>query len=188
MQRYSGDISVESAAGQGATFVVKLPQALGARKSEQPARNGFGLSLAQQKQAPPSPAPAPSAHQIVPRGKGLRILVIEDEESIRRFLSTGLTHLGHSARLAADGAEGLALFAKEPFDVVLTDLGLPGMSGEDVARTIASQSPKTPVILLTGWSHQLREAGKSLVGVTRVLGKPVTLDTLNGALVGVCTT
>jgi CheY-like chemotaxis protein len=112
--------------------------------------------------------------------------VIEDEESIRRFLATGLKHLGHLPSVAADATEGLALFGKEPFDVVLTDFGLPGMSGEEVARAIAGKSPATPVILLTGWSHQLREAGKPLEGVSRVLGKPVTLEALNGALVGVC--
>ena len=69
---------------------------------------------------------------------------------------------------------------------MLTDLGLPGISGEDVARKIAGQSSLTPVILLTGWSNQLRDSGKPLEGVTLVLGKPVTLDTLKGALSAVC--
>src|SRR5207244_4683755 len=107
-------------------------------------------------------------------------------DSIRRFLATGLTHLGHTSRLAADGPTGLALFAQEQFDLVLTDLGLPGMSGEEVARNIAAAAPGTPIILLTGWSNQLRPDGKPLEGVTRVLGKPVTLDALRAALAEVC--
>src|SRR5260370_3064486 len=83
--------------------------------------------------------------------RNLRVLVIEDEESIRRFLALGLSQLGHSAKLTANAQEGLAAFAAESFDVVLTDLGLPGASGEEVARSVARLSPNNPVIRLTGW-------------------------------------
>ncbi|TMQ32488.1 MAG: response regulator [Planctomycetota bacterium] len=182
VQRYGGDITVESQIGKGSTFVVRLPIAqsegrplgrgshLGVPKPPFPSAPGVPLPDAAAR------TPAASAHS-----KGLRILVIEDEEGVRRFLGIGLTHMGHRPHLTADGEEGLAAFAAERFDVVLTDLGLPGMSGEEVARAIAQQAPGMPVILLTGWSNQLRDEAKNIQGITRVLGKPVTLDALSKA-------
>ena len=70
--------------------------------------------------------------------------------------------------------------------MVLTDLGLPGASGEEVARTVARHSPGTPVVLLTGWADQLLAEQGSPEGVTRILGKPVTIDDLTATLAAVC--
>ena len=103
---------------------------------------------------------------------------MEDEESIRRFLAVGLTQMGHQPRVTASGQEALAVLAKEPFDVVLTDLGLPDLNGEEVARQVVARSPQTPVILLTGWADQVKSEAKPVAGVKHVLGKPVTLSTL----------
>ena len=101
-------------------------------------------------------------------------------------MASGLKHLGHRPRLTADAQEGLTAFADEHFDVVLTDLGLPGASGEEVARAVARTSPGTPVVLLTGWSDQLRNEGHAPEGVTRILGKPVLLNTLAATLSAIC--
>jgi CheY-like chemotaxis protein len=101
-------------------------------------------------------------------------------------LSTGLTQLGHRPRLAADAHEGLAAFADERFDLVLTDFGLPGLNGEEVARTISRQSPGTPVVLLTGWSDELKGEAHPLEGVAQILGKPITLSTLATSLAAIC--
>src|SRR5262249_9611178 len=117
---------------------------------------------------------------------GLRILVIEDEESIRRFLESVLRQLGHLPRAFASALEGLAAFAEGRFDLVITDLGLPGASGEEVARAIAKQNPQTPVVLLTGWADQLHAEAKPLEGVARVLGKPVTIQSLQDTLDALC--
>ena len=114
--------------------------------------------------------------------KGLRILVVEDEESIRRFLGNALKQLGHRARLAADAPAALSAFDDEPFDVVVTDLGLPGVSGEEVARAISQRSPRTPVILLTGWADQIQAEQRTFPGVAHVLGKPVSITTLVATL------
>jgi CheY-like chemotaxis protein len=119
-------------------------------------------------------------------GESLRILVVEDEENVRRFLTKALTQLGHSPRTVADAVEGLTAFSEERFDLVITDLGLPGMSGEELARTIARKSPATPVILLTGWSSQLKDEAQSLTGVTSILGKPITISTLSSSIAAVC--
>jgi FixJ family two-component response regulator len=65
-------------------------------------------------------------------------------------------------------------------------LHLPGQSGEALAKVVAERRPGTPVILLTGWSEQLRLETPSLPGVARVLGKPVQLSDLADALASVC--
>jgi len=116
-----------------------------------------------------------------------RILVIEDQEPIRRFLETGLKQLGHNPCLTADAKEGIAQFDKDSFDLVVTDLGLPGASGKDVAAHVQARAPHVPVILLTGWSEQLREQRQALPGVSLVLGKPITLRALGGAIQDLCT-
>ena len=165
VQRHSGEIQVDSAVGQGSTFTVRLP----------------ATSV---RTAAPLGRLSHAFHDAGP--KGLRVLVVEDEESIRRFLAAGLSRLGHHAHVTADAEEGLAAFVREPFDVVLTDLGLPGASGEEVARTVARRAPATPVVLLTGWADQLEAEQQSPEGVTRILGKPVTIEKLAATLAAVC--
>src|SRR5262249_46287711 len=128
IQRHNGEIAVESVPNCGSTFTVRLP--------------AVQETAAGEKAAGIEPIPPAT-------GKSLRILIVEDEESIRRFLVAGLVQLGHQPRVACDAHEGLAAFAEELFDVVLTDLGLPGVSGEELARQLAERSPQVPVVLLT---------------------------------------
>lgn len=165
IQRHNGEITVESVPNCGSTFTVRLPAA------PEPAE--------EEKTAPVEALPGAACGS-------LRVLIVEDEESIRRFLAAGLTQLGHRPRLTADAHEALAAFAEEPFDVVLTDLGLPGVSGEDVARQIAERAPHVPVVLLTGWADQIKADQKPVAGVRLILGKPITLSTLANTLTTLC--
>lgn len=165
VQRHGGNIEVESQVGTQTTVTISLPLLL----DETPA-----ITSAPEPAAAAAPA------------RGLRILVVEDEEMIRRYLAVGLKGMGHETRLTANGEDGLAAFAQDPFDVVLTDLGLPGISGVDVARNIAQKSPGTPVVLLTGWAEQFQAESGSMEGVVRVLSKPITLDVLASTLAEVC--
>lgn len=153
VQRHGGEIEVASRAGAGSTFTVSFPAAAAP--------------------APPPEEATDSATGLPSRG--LNLLVVEDEEAVRRFLHLALTRLGHRLRIAADVASGKAALEAESFDVVLTDLGLPDGSGEEVVRTAARLRPGTPVVLLTGWADQM---ARKPDGVARLLGKPVTLDTL----------
>ncbi len=94
--------------------------------------------------------------------------------------------MGHRPVVAGSVGEALDVFNREHFDVVLTDLGMPEVSGEELARAVRRQSPSTPVIVLTGWADQLQAEGTALEGVDRVLAKPITLSTLATTLTAVC--
>ena len=160
VRRHAGEISVESEAGRGTVFIVRFP-----------------LASANTKSASPASTPvAPAAR------RGLRILVVEDEASVRQFLDVGLKRMGHVPCLACGVEEGTRAMAQDSFDLVLTDLGLTDGSGEEVARRVAERSPGTPVLLLTGWAEQLRAEKRSIPGIARILSKPITLDTLASAL------
>jgi signal transduction histidine kinase/ActR/RegA family two-component response regulator len=155
VRRHRGEIRVESEAGQGSVFTVKLPAAGG---------------------RPAPPAPPPPEEQGVNRS--LNVLIVEDEPCVRDFLGQVLTRLGHRHHLATCGREALDTLDREQFDVVLTDLGLPDLSGEQVARAAAQRCPQTPVVLLTGWADQIRAESLAIQGVSQVLAKPVSIDTL----------
>lgn len=161
VKRHEGEITVQSCMGRGSTFTIRLPLF-----------------------RPPSHAleQAPAAQLPTAAGKSARILVVEDEEAIRRFLANALRQLGHQATVVGNAASALEVFAEGEFDVVFTDLGLPGISGEELARSIAERSPRTPVVLLTGWADQIEADNRVLPGVTCVLGKPVALSTLAATL------
>jgi CheY-like chemotaxis protein len=174
VQSHHGEIRVASEVGRGTSFTVRLP----ALKVAEGAVAGPTASAAAEASPPPSP---PAAAQ-----PGRRILVVEDEESVRNFLERALRHLGHRPHLVGSAADGLAAFAEGRFDLVVTDLCLPGASGEDLARSMAEHAPATPVVLLTGWADQLQADAKPLAGVARILAKPLTISALAEALDAVC--
>ena len=82
------------------------------------------------------------------------MLVIEDEESYRQALSSGLGREGFDVAVAADGAEGLRLFAERPPDIVLLDMLLPGMHGIEVCRRLRSQSA-VPIVMVSAVDAEL---------------------------------
>ena len=78
-----------------------------------------------------------------------KILVIDDEKDVRELLGDILTDSGHETAIADSGSEGLKMFQQGDFDLVFTDLGMPGMSGWQVAEAIKEINGKTPVALIT---------------------------------------
>lgn len=153
IRRHGGEIEIESQEGQGTTFVIRLPAGRG--------------------HAPEVEAEAPPAASM-----SAAILVIDDEEDVRTTLADILAAQGHAVRMAAGGREGLALFGQERYDLVLTDLGMPGMSGWQVARSIKEISRETPVILVTGWGEELDPQAVQEGSVDFVLSKPFRLNSL----------
>lgn len=106
------------------------------------------------------------------------ILVIEDDPSLRRIMQLRMDHNGFTVRCAATGEEGIAMLDGEPFDLVLTDLMLPGLSGLDVLKHVKTHHSAAPVIVLTafGTVETAVEAMKS--GAFDYLTKPVDNEEL----------
>ncbi|MBI4635970.1 MAG: GAF domain-containing protein [Candidatus Rokubacteria bacterium] len=164
LQRHDGEIAIESAEGRGTTVTMRLPVA--------PA----GLSTDSEEPSAAAPTPAPS----------LRILMIDDEPEVRRAVATMLMVQGHSVVEAGGGREGLArLEAGEPIDCVLTDLGMPEMTGWEVAREIRTRWPRLCVGLVTGWGAELGGPEADRSAVDFILAKPVTLAALHQALAAI---
>ena len=101
-----------------------------------------------------------------------RILVIDDEEMMLTFLRDLLEAEGYEIITAANGAEGLALFEKHPVDLVITDMTMPGLTGNKLTRELLQIRPGLPVILCTGFSTELTEEKASQLGIKAFLMKP----------------
>ena len=107
-----------------------------------------------------------------------KILLVEDEEYIRENLSEILEMNGYSVATAPNGEAGCELARKNEYDLVLTDLKLPGMSGIDVVRSIKSISPDTACIILTGYASVETAVEAMRVGAFTYLKKPFSKDEL----------
>lgn len=115
-----------------------------------------------------------------------RALVIDDNTTVRRMLRDIVTSFGYSADVAADGPEAIALFEQNRYDVVLTDLLMPRMSGWQVLEAVRERDPKTPVIIVTGSHVYADDQRITQPGVTLV-AKPVEMRSLREALSRVLT-
>jgi len=108
-----------------------------------------------------------------------RLLVVDDEKNIRRGLAAGLELAGYEVETAADGNEGLSRFLKGDIDLVISDLRMPGLSGDELLGKILEEIPGFPVIILTGHGT-LEAAVKAMrLGAWNFLSKPVNLDHLS---------
>jgi len=117
----------------------------------------------------------------------LRILIVDDDPIIVESLREILENDGHLVAAADGGRRGIELFTascatREPFAVVITDLGMPYVDGRQVAAEIKALSPATPVLLLTGWGQRLLAENDAPPHVDRVLNKPPKLRELRQAL------
>ncbi len=118
------------------------------------------------------------------RKRSLRILCIDDDPRIREFMTDCLRHFTHQVMVAPGGKQGLELFRtaaleNQPYELVITDLGMPGIGGRQVARTIKAESPHTPVIMMTGWGAMMKEEGETTAEVDVVVNKPPRMAELN---------
>ena len=100
------------------------------------------------------------------------ILIVENEDDIRCLLADILVSEGHTVRSASNGTDALELFNQEEFDLVLTDLGMPVMSGWEVASTIKKSAPGVIIAVITGWGTQLDQTELDKNGVDIVVNKP----------------
>jgi len=109
---------------------------------------------------------------------GARVLVVEDDEDNRELMGEVLQDAGYEVVLAANGAAGLRTLAEHSIDVLVTDIGMPGMGGLEVARAAKEIAPTVPVVVVTGYAEREDIAKARGHEVDAVLVKPVDPDAL----------
>jgi signal transduction histidine kinase/HAMP domain-containing protein/ActR/RegA family two-component response regulator len=150
-KRHEGTIEIETEPGKGTTIRLLFPVRPKIRKE---ADNQKGNSA-----------------------RPLKILCIDDEPLLRELIKELLERDGHNVQVSDNGQSGLDEFRfareqKKPFDVVITDLGMPYLDGRQVARAVKQESPSTPVVMLTGWGTFMKEDGSTPEQVDAILSKP----------------
>ncbi len=156
-----GDVAVESTIGQGTTFTLYLPRTeRGVAADEEGDRRASGQNE---------------------EGGGRRVLLVEDNIEVGRFSTQLLQDLGYETTWAANANEALALLEEDAsrFDVVFSDVVMPGMSGVDLGREIRRRHPGLPVVLTSGYSHVLAEEGRHGF---ELLHKPYAVDDVSRVL------
>ena len=108
-----------------------------------------------------------------------RLLIVEDRDSLRRMLERALGQEGYEVAAAADGRAGIRLVAEQPFDLVLTDLKLPDVSGLEVLAASRSAQPRVPVVVLTGYGTVGSAVEAMKLGAYDFLEKPLEIDDLS---------
>ncbi len=155
---HGGAIAVDSAPGRGARFDVYLPLSAEAAVA------------------------SPAARALV-RGAGQRIMLVEDEPSLRGVLQRAMTKMGYVVREFADPVKALeaALAAPDEVDLVLTDQSMPAMSGLELSRRLLAVRGDLPILLYSGDVSRATEEAQQL-GIREVLEKPLSLTDLGAAL------
>lgn len=150
VQRHRGEITVESTPGQGTVVTISIPTATEVlRQTPEP------------EEAPP------------PVERPIRVLIIDDNVKLTHIMQDILAKAGHQVEIAHDGAAGLSAFREGHHELVITDIGMPEMSGWDVAQAVKESAPDTGVILVTGWGKQAYQDRIDEAGVDALLPKPI---------------
>ena len=149
VERHGGDLKVDSRPGEGTTFTITLP---------------IGMT--------PTGEATPGGEPGVER-KG-RILLVDNDPQVLSILGEMLKDAGHHVLPVPSGPEALRVFVPSGFDLVITNVGMPEMSGWDVAEQLRARDPDVPVIFITGWGLQEEDQARCRrLGITALLFKPV---------------
>jgi len=182
-----GDLALTTPPGFGARFVLSLPVAAPAASASVPSTDAAPPPTAPAP-VPSSGAPSPAAAGAPPAVgslAGVRVLIVEDEEAVRRPMVRYLTRRGAVVDEAADGVEGLARLRAQPANVILADLRMPRMGGVELYAQLEEERPELAarVLFLSGDVSQLAAPGNTPVPRERVLVKPVELAELERRIV-----
>ena len=161
VQRHNGRIDIDTGLGRGTTVHLTFPA------------------------MPPTVRVQPSLPVPLVETTALRVLVVDDEPEVRAAVADMLGSAGHTTFEAAGGREALAwLDGGQSVDLVLTDLGMPGMTGTDLARSVRGQWPALRIGLMTGWDETESPGGVASPAVDFVIAKPFQLPALISAYAG----
>lgn len=163
VRRHGAELAIDSALHRGTTFRIGFPAADG------------------------TAATASHSSTVEPSLRSLSILIVDDDPLILESLQAALTSDGHRVVAADGGRAGIDAVTRQgesarPFDVVITDLGMPYIDGRQVAAAVKAHSPDTRIVLLTGWGQRLVDDDSVPQHVDRVLTKPPRLRELRIAL------
>ncbi|CAN7315459.1 response regulator [Metarhizobium album] len=111
-----------------------------------------------------------------------KILITEDEDSLRSFVARALRLDGHETYEAADGAEGLEKLQDGAFDLLLSDIRMPVMDGIELAHKAASAYPNMKILLMTGYAEQRERADDLMEKIVDVVSKPFALPDIRKAV------
>ena len=156
VNRHRGSIAVESEPHLGAEFTVRFP-------------------------AGETPTAPPPSHALG-RLPHFRVLAVDDEKPVLDVLADLLRALGQEVDTALGGAEGLKRFEQGEYQVVFTDLSMPGVNGWDLTLAVKSRRPDIAVVVVTGWGLQLEEETAIAHGVDLLVAKPFSIEDLEQAL------
>jgi len=154
-----GEVTVASEVGKGSVFTLYLPRTADSEKSR----------------------PAPSTGSTAIAGGGMSVLMVEDNVDLGRFTADALDELGYAIELVGNATHALEELDTHAgrFDIVFTDVVMPGMSGLELAQEIRRSYPELPVVLTSGYSHVLSEHGSHGF---ELLQKPYTIEQLSHVL------
>jgi signal transduction histidine kinase/ActR/RegA family two-component response regulator len=162
IRRHEGRVEVESEVGKGTTFRMTFPVV---GESDTQRINDTGPLLTARSDG------------------SLRILVVDDEDYVRELLADILEREGCKVSLAGEGREALRLFDSAEYDAVFTDVGLPGMSGWEVARAVRERDGQVALAVITGWGDTVTPEEQSEAQADWIVPKPFTVERIAG-LVG----
>ena len=150
VKRHDGALDILTEPGRGTTIMIRLPVC--------------------QAQTALGKGPAGGGHRL---GRPLKVLVVEDDAMVREVVSEYLRRDEHEVSTATSGQEGLDKFDEGGFDLVVTDLALEEMNGQQMAAEIKARQADMPIILLTGFADTLLASGEKPAGIDVVLRKPL---------------
>jgi signal transduction histidine kinase/ActR/RegA family two-component response regulator len=158
IRRHEGAVEVQSEINVGTTFTIRLPVARG---------------VALPRAADESPAEADAGAAAA--GRRARVLVVDDEQHVRDLLVDILQSEGYEAVPCASGNEAVEVFGAGGFDAVFTDIGMPGMSGWELARIVRERDAEIPVAVITGWGESVGSEEQQAARVDWVVSKPFSM-------------
>jgi CheY-like chemotaxis protein len=160
IQRHSGSVDIDSEPGRGTTFRITLPKAEAPVAAKPVDEENVRLRLVRKSTKP-------------------SILVVDDEAAVRELLVDILETDGYDVTVAENGEQALKEFDQKSFKAVFTDVGMPGMSGWELARAIRERNATIPVAVITGWGESVSSDDQEAAQVNWVVSKPFSVDRIS---------